>query len=266
MSKKIEEILEVIKGVKARWRGVESVSNLRSEVTRTVANSHKVTYQTICDKYTRQLGIKADEFDTLLQEWIISGNQQLQYLLLQHSDNSDKMLISHLFNTLLPITNIVELEDTKLDDEEIIIGLIFEEIAPKGAKQFPDDFLDNANCTAFYEVDLPGMQLDLAPLSQTIITSPKAYFRYQAKNPPEAKYILYAHNLGSKKVKIPKDNLALFKTVKTYERYCDELTRRAFELFLEFTYDEEKSEELTREVARRLHLKGKLPIFGNSRE
>lgn len=86
----------------------------------------------------------------------------------------------------------------------------------------------------------------------------KEYFRYQAKNPPEAKYILYAHNLGSKKIKIPKDNLILFKTVKSYEKYCDELTRKAFELFLEFTYDETKSEQLTKEIADQLGLRSKI--------
>lgn len=155
-------------------------------------------------------------------------------------------------------------EGPESDDEEIL-KLILEEIAPEGRKQFPDDFLDNKNCTDFYEVPLPGTQLQLAPLSKTIITSPKGYFRYMAKNPPAAKYILYAHVIGVKKVKISRDNLALFKTVKTYEKYCDELQRRAFELFLEFTNDEDKSEKLTREVTARLQLKGKLPILENSR-
>jgi len=161
------------------------------------------------------------------------------------------------------LTSTKGVKEPNSDDEEII-GLILEEIAPDGPKQFPDDFLDNKDCTDFYEIDLPGTQLHLTPLSQTIITSAKGYFRYQAKNPPEAKYILYAHNIGSKKVKIPRDNLALFKTVKIYEKYCDELTRRAFELFLEFTYDEDKSEEFTRKVTIRLQLKGKLVIYGNS--
>ena len=146
--------------------------------------------------------------------------------------------------------------EQKSDDEEEIIQLILEEIAPDGPKEFPDDFLDDY-CADFYEVELPGTQLQLAPRSQTIITSPKGYFRYQAKNPPEAKYILYAHNVGSKKIRIPRDNLVLFKTVKAYEKYCDEMTRRAFELFLEFTNDEDKSELLTREIGKRFDLRAK---------
>jgi len=146
-------------------------------------------------------------------------------------------------------------QELKSDDEEII-QLISQEIAPNGTKKFPDDFLADS-CTDFYEVELPGTQLYLAPLSQTIITSPKGYFRYQAKNPPEAKYILYAHNVGAKKVKVPKDNLTLFKVVKAYEKYCDEVARKVFELSVEFTNDEDKAELLTREVERRFNLRAK---------
>ncbi|MEW6215926.1 MAG: winged helix-turn-helix domain-containing protein [Nitrospirota bacterium] len=135
-----------------------------------------------------------------------------------------------------------DIKEIKSDDEDII-ELVLDEIAPDGSKQFPDDFIYNKESTEFYEIELPGTQLYLAHLSQTVITSPKGYFRYQAKNPPEAKYILYAHDIGSKKVKIPRDNLTLFKIVKTYEKYCDEMIRRAFELFLEFTYDETKAED-----------------------
>jgi hypothetical protein len=147
------------------------------------------------------------------------------------------------------------IKELKSDDEEIL-DLILDEIAPDGPKRFPDDFLDN-NCSDFYELDLPGIQLRLAPLSETIITSPKGYFRYQAKNPPEAKYILYAHKVGSKKVKIPKDNLTLFKAVKAYEKYCYDVMKESFELFIEFTNDEEKAESLTDIIANRLDLRAK---------
>jgi hypothetical protein len=153
------------------------------------------------------------------------------------------------------LTSIKAAKEPKLDEEEIL-QRVLEEIAPDGPKKFPDDFL-NDNCNDFYEVELPGTQLQLAPLSQTVITSPRGYFRYQAMNPSEAKYILYAHNVGSKKIKIPRDNLVLFKTVKAYEKYCGEMTRRAFELFLEFTNDEDKAEFLTKEVEKKLDLRAK---------
>jgi len=49
-------------------------------------------------------------------------------------------------------------------DDEAIIELIIEEIAPNGVKKFPDDFLLDENCAEFFEVDLPATQLHLAPL------------------------------------------------------------------------------------------------------
>ena len=145
--------------------------------------------------------------------------------------------------------------EPKSDDEEIL-QLVLEEVAPNGPKRFPEGFLDS-NCSGFYEVELPGTQLHLAPLPQTIITSPKGFFRYQAKNPPEAKYILYCHKVGLKKVRIPRDNLALFKAVKSYEKYCGDIMKKSFGLFLEFTNDEEKTESLSNEVANRLDLRVK---------
>jgi len=150
-----------------------------------------------------------------------------------------------------------ETKDQKSEDEKILLELVLAEIAPEGPKQFPDDFLDNKNCIDFYEIDLPGTPLQLAPQTQTIITSPKGYFRYRAKNPPEAKFILYAHKVGLKRIRIPADNLILFKAITNYEKYCDELMRKSFELILDFTYDERKAEVLVSEIAKRLDLRAK---------
>lgn len=40
----------------------------RSDATRLVAEANRVTPQTVTDKYCRQLGIRAEEFDELLRE------------------------------------------------------------------------------------------------------------------------------------------------------------------------------------------------------
>ncbi len=139
------------------------------------------------------------------------------------------------------------------EDEEYL-KLALEKITPEGIKKFPDDFLDNT-CSMFYEVEIPGIPLHLAPLSNTIIISSKGYFRYQAKNPSEAKYILYAYNLSLKKVKIPSNNFTLFKTVKAYEKYCDEIISHSFDIFLEFTNDENKAEYLSEEFRKKFDLR-----------
>jgi len=43
--------------------------------------------------------------------------------------------------------------------------------------------------TTLREIEVPGTELHINPHSKTLVVSPKGYFRYQAKNPPEAKYI-----------------------------------------------------------------------------
>ena len=148
-------------------------------------------------------------------------------------------------------------KDLKLSYEEIL-ELVLKEVAPDGQKHFPNDFLDNKNSSNFIELNLPGTELRLSPLSRTIITSPEGYFHYQAKNPSEAKYILYSNKTGLKRIKIPKDSLIMFKIVKAYERYCDKVIRMSFEMLLEFTYDEQKAGILAGEIANKLGLKGML--------
>jgi len=255
MSRKIEEILAVIEIVKRRWNTGKSISALRIDATQIIAQKYRVYYQTICDKYTRGLGIKAKRFDNLLEIWLKTNDKTLQTHLIEKGDANDKSAIDAFFGGYTPSPPPPEPPKPPKNSDEELISLIIEEIVPSGPKRFPHDFLENIDSTDFYKVNLPGIHLRLAPHSKTTIISLKGYFRYPAKNPSEAKYILYSYTIGSKSVKIPKDNLALFKSVVRYEKYCDDVTCRAFELFLDFTYDEDKAEALTREVARRLELK-----------
>ena len=142
------------------------------------------------------------------------------------------------------------------EDEELI-QLVIEDVLPDGNKTFPDDFIDKSN-TQLHEIEVPGTELHLNPHSRTLVVSPKGYFRYEAKNPPEAKYIIYANKKGQKKIKIHKDNLSIFKAVTSYEKYVSDTLKKCFELFLDFTYDEAKAEFLTQIVKERLGLKEKI--------
>jgi len=141
------------------------------------------------------------------------------------------------------------------EDQELI-QMVIEEVLPSGLKNFPDDFL--IDDTEFYEIKVPGTELHINPHSKTLVTSPKGYFRYQAKNPPEAKYIVYSNKVGQKKIRIPKDNFTVFKVITSYEKYVTDLIKQCFELFLNFTYDESKAEQLTQIVKEKLSLKKKI--------
>lgn len=147
-------------------------------------------------------------------------------------------------------------EDLFSTQDEELIQMVIEEVLLSEGQNFPDDFLkDNCNLT---EIEVPGTELHINPHSKTLVVSPKGYFSYRAKNPPEAKYIIYANKLGKKKIKIPKDNLSIFKAVTSYEKYVSNTMKRCFGLFLDFTYEESKAEQLTQVIKERLGLKEKI--------
>jgi len=150
----------------------------------------------------------------------------------------------------------VKREASLSPEDEKLIQLVIEDVLPDGNKSFPDDFIDKSN-TQLREIEVPGTELHINPFSKTLVSSPKGYFRYQAKNPPEAKYIIYANKKGQRKIKIPKDNLLIYKAVTKYEKYITDTLKKCFELFLDFTYDEEKAEFLTQIVKEKLGLKEK---------
>lgn len=146
--------------------------------------------------------------------------------------------------------------DLVSQEDQELTQMVIDEVSPSGRRDFPADFLrDDAE---LYEIEVPGTELHINPHSKTLVSSPKGYFRYQAKNPPEAKYIVYANKIGQRKIKIPKDNFTIFKAVTSYEKYVTNTIKRCFELFLDFTYDEYRAEQLTQIVKEKLGLKEKI--------
>jgi len=140
-------------------------------------------------------------------------------------------------------------------DDGGLIEKVLTEILPKGAKKFPEGFLrKDIENSEMVEINLPGTPLQLESNSQAVI-SPKRYFRYEARNPSEAKYIIYSHEIGQKKIRIPKDNFEVLKAVTSYERYCNEVREQSFSRFIKYTNDEEVSELLTKELQQKLGLK-----------
>ncbi|MCX7920305.1 MAG: winged helix-turn-helix domain-containing protein [bacterium] len=141
------------------------------------------------------------------------------------------------------------------NDFSSLVTQLINEVFPEGGKNFPDDFLDSKEEIKFREINVPGTELILERNSRVIIVSPKGYFRYKAKNPPEALYILYSDHINRKIIKIPENNLIIFKAVKSYEKYIRDAQSKLFERFLELTNDETKSEELTKQVIKKLNLR-----------
>ena len=125
-------------------------------------------------------------------------------------------------------------------------------------RPFPEDFVEgHVEDEEMHEIVVPGTPLELDPNFQIVVISPRRHFRYEAKNPLEAKYIIHACRIGQRKVKIPKDNRAVLRAVTGYEKYCEGMRQRCFTLFLERTSDEDVAELLTKEVEQKLNLRAK---------
>ena len=135
--------------------------------------------------------------------------------------------------------------EVQLPQEQVdFVSKVISEVLPDGVKKFPDDFLDSKENIKFREINIPGTLLQLDQYYRNTVVSPKGYFRYQAKNPPEALYIVYSNHIGRKIIEIPEDNLIVFRAVKLYEKYIKDLETELFQKFLELTYDESKAENL----------------------
>jgi hypothetical protein len=144
------------------------------------------------------------------------------------------------------------------EHETGLIEKVISEIGSKGIRKFPEEFLEEkVNDNETLEIDIPGTPLQLDPNSQTTIISPKRHYRYEARNPPEAKYIIYAYEIGQRRIAIPRDNRVIFKAVTGYEKYCQGIKDQSFTLFIKLTNDEEMAELLTDEIQKRLDLRAK---------
>jgi len=142
-----------------------------------------------------------------------------------------------------------------MEVDQTIIEQVIALIAPEGTKKFPQDFVEPPlDDKEFDSIDVAGTPLQFATGSNTLIISPKKHFRYEAKNPAEAKYILYAHKIGETVIKIPKTNQIVFKAVVSYEKYCQMMTEQFFDQFVKRTNNENTAEDLTVEVMKKLGL------------
>lgn len=104
MSQKIEQILEVIEEVREQFQstpGYHSVKGMRIRAGHSVASRRGITNQTVLSKFITQLrpDVKcADDFDKLLEKWLVYDSDELKNIILKHkSDRQDVELINRAF-------------------------------------------------------------------------------------------------------------------------------------------------------------------------
>jgi len=104
MSKKIEQLLEIIEEVRDNYRTNNrnaSIREMRIAAKRAVAARNDIEITTVSDAYIRRLrpDIQASsEFDKLLEGWLHDDSTELQVILLKHCiDNNDQGLIKKTF-------------------------------------------------------------------------------------------------------------------------------------------------------------------------
>jgi predicted restriction endonuclease len=103
MSKRIEEILDVLNEIRIAHRNDQSASarELRLRVLPKVAEKHEIALQTVQDKYLRQLRPHVEnvaDFDKLVDKWLATGATTLKTILDQHAvDSQDNEAIREFF-------------------------------------------------------------------------------------------------------------------------------------------------------------------------
>ncbi len=89
------------------------------------------------------------------------------------------------------------------EDNRRLVEEVFGQVAPDGGKKFPEDFLKAFPGKGFLEIPVASTTLQLDPNLKNVVVSQNRQFRYEARNPSEAKYIVYCHRVGQKTVRVP---------------------------------------------------------------
>jgi len=124
MSRRIEQILEVIEEVREKFQsqsGNKSLTHMRREAVDSVSVRRAIEKQTVLDKFIRQLqpNIKiAAEFDKLLEDWLLNNSDTLKGIILKHrSDSHDMELINNAFY-MAPETDILLAQEFGYDPND----------------------------------------------------------------------------------------------------------------------------------------------------
>jgi len=130
------------------------------------------------------------------------------------------------------------------------------EVLPDGVRKFPDEFLDlAAKRGPFREIVVPDEPLEVVDSGLFCsVVSEASDFRLSCRNTVEAKYIVYARHNGSTTIRLPDEQINLFRTVKAYETYLRDTRKVLLKTLSERTLDHKKAAQLTQRVWAELGL------------
>jgi hypothetical protein len=106
MSKKIEEILEVLDDVRNRYRYDKTTPtrDLRRQADLKVAERRRIDPTTVSNKYRRGLKplvYNTNSFDAFVDSWLRNNSSELRDILLQHCLNSqDQEMVRRFFSSV----------------------------------------------------------------------------------------------------------------------------------------------------------------------
>lgn len=262
MSGKIEQIVSVIKYVKNNYRG-HNISHIRKEGAKQIARELGITYNSVADKYLRQLkdeygkDLGTDRFERLIENWLKYGDDKLKITLIKHCyDENDKELVLRLFGDSKepppsPSSDIPKstTSDPATDVSDPLARLL-EKIAPNGLKKFPDDFI-NPDAVPGKKFTLPSESIHVSPqFDGTYAVQSYFGFRQMVRKEIEGNYLVYAKLNGKNSVVVPQEMVEVSRTVNNYKRYLRELRQEIVNHFGSISDDREFAEEKAREFFR----------------
>lgn len=96
MRAQVEQVLEIICGVRKRWAHKvprETIEQIRIEIVHEIAKERGITFQSVEDKPRRKFEpdlISMGQFDSLLEQYLVSGSAKLRNILLKHAVSADE--------------------------------------------------------------------------------------------------------------------------------------------------------------------------------
>jgi len=140
--------------------------------------------------------------------------------------------------------------------EKQVSESVLDEILPEGPKRFPQDFFSIvAVRDKRISIPLPESPLifDSGPFTMGLYTKDRSFSR-DAKNPSEAKFLIYAQQAGHKVADLPEKPVEVSRTVANYEKYLRELRTQLYETYYRRTLDHSAAARLTQSAFDRFRL------------